>query len=128
MSVTAAAGFEAAGVVAGLRTGDGPDVALVLNRGPSAAAAAVCSASRRPAIRSRGVSSKPPCSPRVQSSRVTSIPLAHQPAIVPAAPKSASSGWAVTTKARSTSASGSGSAQPKGLGGCGWGWVTATAY
>ncbi|MCU1472822.1 bifunctional glutamate N-acetyltransferase/amino-acid acetyltransferase ArgJ [Amnibacterium sp.] len=46
MSVTAAAGFEAAGVVAGLRTGDGPDLALVLNRGPSAAAAAVFTSNR----------------------------------------------------------------------------------
>jgi glutamate N-acetyltransferase / amino-acid N-acetyltransferase len=46
VSVTAAAGFEAAGVVAGLRTGDGPDLALVLNRGPSAAAAAVFTSNR----------------------------------------------------------------------------------
>ncbi len=46
MSVTAAAGFEAAGVVAGLRTGDGPDLALVANRGPSAAAAAVFTSNR----------------------------------------------------------------------------------
>jgi glutamate N-acetyltransferase/amino-acid N-acetyltransferase len=46
VSVTAAAGFEAAGVAAGLRTGDGPDLALVLNRGPSAAAAAVFTSNR----------------------------------------------------------------------------------
>lgn len=46
MSVTAAAGFEAAGVEAGLRSGDGPDVALVVNRGPSAAAAAVFTSNR----------------------------------------------------------------------------------
>ena len=46
MSVTAAAGFEAAGVVAGLRTGEGPDLALVLNRGPSASAAAVFTSNR----------------------------------------------------------------------------------
>ncbi len=46
MSVTAAAGFEAAGVAAGLRTGEGPDLALVVNRGPSAAAAAVFTANR----------------------------------------------------------------------------------
>jgi glutamate N-acetyltransferase / amino-acid N-acetyltransferase len=46
VSVTAAAGFEAAGVVAGLRTGDGPDLALVANRGPSAAAAAVFTSNR----------------------------------------------------------------------------------
>ncbi|HET6825671.1 MAG TPA: bifunctional ornithine acetyltransferase/N-acetylglutamate synthase, partial [Amnibacterium sp.] len=46
MSVTAAAGFEAAGVAAELRTGDGPDLALVLNRGPSASAAAVFTSNR----------------------------------------------------------------------------------
>ena len=46
MSVTAAAGFEAAGVAAGLRSGEGPDLALVLNRGPSAAAAAVFTSNR----------------------------------------------------------------------------------
>ena len=46
MSVTAAAGFEAAGVEAGLRSGDGPDLALVVNRGPSAAAAAVFTSNR----------------------------------------------------------------------------------
>ncbi|HEY8317928.1 MAG TPA: bifunctional glutamate N-acetyltransferase/amino-acid acetyltransferase ArgJ [Amnibacterium sp.] len=46
MSVTAAAGFEAAGVVAGLRSGEGPDLALVVNRGPSASAAAVFTSNR----------------------------------------------------------------------------------
>jgi len=46
VSVTAAAGFEAAGVAAELRTGDGPDLALVLNRGPSASAAAVFTSNR----------------------------------------------------------------------------------
>ena len=46
MSVVAAAGFEAAGVVAGLRSGEGPDLALVVNRGPSAAAAAVFTRNR----------------------------------------------------------------------------------
>jgi glutamate N-acetyltransferase/amino-acid N-acetyltransferase len=46
MSVTAAAGFEAAGVEAGLRSGDGPDLALVVNRGPSASAAAVFTSNR----------------------------------------------------------------------------------
>jgi glutamate N-acetyltransferase / amino-acid N-acetyltransferase len=46
MSVTAAAGFEAAGVEAGLRSGEGPDLALVVNRGPSAAAAAVFTSNR----------------------------------------------------------------------------------
>ena len=34
MSVTAAAGFRAAGVAAGLKSGGGPDVAVVLNDGP----------------------------------------------------------------------------------------------
>ncbi|MDH2444961.1 bifunctional glutamate N-acetyltransferase/amino-acid acetyltransferase ArgJ [Amnibacterium sp. CER49] len=46
MSVTAPAGFEATGVEAGLRSGEGPDVALVVNRGPSAAAAAVFTSNR----------------------------------------------------------------------------------
>lgn len=46
MSVTAAAGFDAAGVEAGLRSGEGPDLALVVNRGPSAAAAAVFTSNR----------------------------------------------------------------------------------
>ena len=46
MSVTAAAGFEAAGVEAGLRSGEGPDLALVVNRGPSASAAAVFTSNR----------------------------------------------------------------------------------
>ena len=46
MSVTAAAGFEAAGVAAGLRAGEGPDLALVVNRGPSASAAAVFTSNR----------------------------------------------------------------------------------
>ena len=58
MSVTAPAGFEAAGVEAGLRTGSGPDFALVVNRGPSAAAAAVFTRNRctaNPIIWSRQV-------------------------------------------------------------------------
>jgi glutamate N-acetyltransferase/amino-acid N-acetyltransferase len=46
VSVTAPKGFEAAGVAAGLRSGEGPDLALVLNRGPSAAAAAVFTSNR----------------------------------------------------------------------------------
>lgn len=46
MSVTAAAGFRAAGVAAGLRSGGGPDVALVVNDGPQAAAAAVFTTNR----------------------------------------------------------------------------------
>jgi glutamate N-acetyltransferase / amino-acid N-acetyltransferase len=46
MSVTAAAGFEAAGVEAGLRSGVGPDLALVVNRGPSASAAVVFTSNR----------------------------------------------------------------------------------
>ncbi|MFL6099123.1 MAG: bifunctional glutamate N-acetyltransferase/amino-acid acetyltransferase ArgJ [Actinomycetales bacterium] len=46
MSVTAAAGFRAAGVAAGLKSSGAPDVALVVNDGPSAAAAAVYTANR----------------------------------------------------------------------------------
>lgn len=46
MSVTAAAGFEAAGVEAGLRSGEGPDLAMVVNRGPSASAAVVFTSNR----------------------------------------------------------------------------------
>ncbi|CAN5801704.1 bifunctional glutamate N-acetyltransferase/amino-acid acetyltransferase ArgJ [soil metagenome] len=46
MSVTAAAGFRAAGVAAGLRSGGGPDVALVVNDGPRSSAAAVFTANR----------------------------------------------------------------------------------
>ncbi|BDI22245.1 bifunctional glutamate N-acetyltransferase/amino-acid acetyltransferase ArgJ [Herbiconiux sp. L3-i23] len=46
MSVTVPAGFEAAGVAAGLRSGDGPDVALVVNRGPLNHAAAVFTSNR----------------------------------------------------------------------------------
>ena len=34
MSVTAPAGFEAAGVAAGLKSTGKPDVAVVVNRGP----------------------------------------------------------------------------------------------
>ncbi len=46
MSVTAALGFEAAGVAAGLRKSGGPDVALVVNRGPLSSAAAVFTSNR----------------------------------------------------------------------------------
>jgi glutamate N-acetyltransferase / amino-acid N-acetyltransferase len=46
MSVTAPRGFRAAGVAAGLRSGDGPDVALVVNDGPDTAAAGVFTANR----------------------------------------------------------------------------------
>lgn len=46
MSVTAAAGFRAAGVVAGLKSSGGKDVALVVNDGPSAVAAAVFTSNR----------------------------------------------------------------------------------
>ncbi|ROS48568.1 bifunctional glutamate N-acetyltransferase/amino-acid acetyltransferase ArgJ [Frigoribacterium sp. PhB24] len=46
MSVTAAAGFEASGVVAGLKSTGAPDVALVVNRGRSTAAAAVFTSNR----------------------------------------------------------------------------------
>jgi glutamate N-acetyltransferase/amino-acid N-acetyltransferase len=46
VSVTAALGFEAAGVTAGLKASGTPDVALVVNRGRSAAAAAVFTSNR----------------------------------------------------------------------------------
>jgi len=44
--VTAPGGFRASGVVAGLKSSGGPDVALVLNDGPSRTAAAVFTANR----------------------------------------------------------------------------------
>ncbi len=46
MSVTAPAGFRAAGVTAGLKASGKPDVALVVNDGPSHAAAAVFTSNR----------------------------------------------------------------------------------
>ncbi|HEU4849991.1 MAG TPA: bifunctional glutamate N-acetyltransferase/amino-acid acetyltransferase ArgJ [Terrimesophilobacter sp.] len=46
MSVTAAAGFDAAGVAAGLKGSGGLDLALVVNRGPLTAAAAVFTSNR----------------------------------------------------------------------------------
>ncbi|MDO7881749.1 bifunctional glutamate N-acetyltransferase/amino-acid acetyltransferase ArgJ [Antiquaquibacter soli] len=46
MSVTAAKGFEAAGVAAGLKSSGGLDLALVVNRGPLSAAAAVFTSNR----------------------------------------------------------------------------------
>ncbi len=46
MSVTAARGFEAAGVAVGLKKSGGLDVALVVNRGPLASAAAVFTSNR----------------------------------------------------------------------------------
>jgi glutamate N-acetyltransferase/amino-acid N-acetyltransferase len=46
VSVTAAAGFRASGVVAGLKASGRPDVALVVNDGPSAAAAGVVTGNR----------------------------------------------------------------------------------
>ncbi len=46
MSVTAAAGFEASGVAVGLRSGGGPDVAVVVNRGPLKVGAAVFTSNR----------------------------------------------------------------------------------
>jgi glutamate N-acetyltransferase / amino-acid N-acetyltransferase len=46
MSVTAARGFRAAGVAAGLKADGAPDVALVVNDGPNAAAAAVFTSNR----------------------------------------------------------------------------------
>src|SRR5277367_2499582 len=49
MSVTAPLGFRAAGVAAGLKQPGQPDVAVVLNDGPSRAAAAVFTSNRFPA-------------------------------------------------------------------------------
>lgn len=46
MSVTAARGFRASGVAAGLKSSGGLDVALVVNDGPSSAAAAVFTGNR----------------------------------------------------------------------------------
>lgn len=46
MSVTAAKGFEAAGVAAGLKSTGKPDVAVVVNRGPRKAGAAVFTSNR----------------------------------------------------------------------------------
>ena len=46
MSVTAAQGFEASGVAAGLKSSGNPDVALVVNRGPLQNAAAVFTSNR----------------------------------------------------------------------------------
>ncbi|MFB2582061.1 bifunctional glutamate N-acetyltransferase/amino-acid acetyltransferase ArgJ [Herbiconiux sp. P15] len=46
MSVTHPAGFDAAGVVAGLKSTGARDLALVVNRGPKAAAAAVFTSNR----------------------------------------------------------------------------------
>lgn len=46
MSVTAAQGFTAAGVTAGLKASGAPDIAVVVNQGPSKAAAAVYTSNR----------------------------------------------------------------------------------
>ena len=46
MSVTAPAGFEASGIRAGIKSSGTPDLALVVNRGPSNAAAAVFTSNR----------------------------------------------------------------------------------
>ncbi|MEA9986897.1 bifunctional glutamate N-acetyltransferase/amino-acid acetyltransferase ArgJ [Subtercola sp. RTI3] len=46
MSVTAPAGFEAAGIARGLKSSGDRDLALVVNRGPSTAAAAVFTSNR----------------------------------------------------------------------------------
>jgi glutamate N-acetyltransferase/amino-acid N-acetyltransferase len=46
MTVTSPKGFRAAGVAAGLRTGPGPDVALVVNDGPDTTAAGVFTSNR----------------------------------------------------------------------------------
>src|SRR4051794_20253149 len=49
VSVTAPAGFRAAGVAAGLKSSGAPDVAVVVNDGPDDAAAAVFTTNRFPA-------------------------------------------------------------------------------
>lgn len=49
MSVTAAKGFRASGVTAGIKTSGRPDVALIINDGPLQSAAAVFTANRFPA-------------------------------------------------------------------------------
>jgi glutamate N-acetyltransferase / amino-acid N-acetyltransferase len=46
LSVTAAVGFRAAGVAAGIKASGNPDVAVVINDGPSAAAAGVFTSNR----------------------------------------------------------------------------------
>ena len=46
MNVTAAKGFRAAGVVAGLKDSGRPDLALVVNNGPRHAAAGVFTTNR----------------------------------------------------------------------------------
>jgi glutamate N-acetyltransferase/amino-acid N-acetyltransferase len=46
MSASAPAGFEASGIAAGLKSNDNPDLALIVNRGPSQAAAAVFTSNR----------------------------------------------------------------------------------
>ena len=58
MSVTAAKGFRAAGVVAGLKPSGSPDLALVVNDGPLDVAAGVFTTNRftaAPVVWSRGV-------------------------------------------------------------------------
>ena len=49
MSVTAAQGFRASGVIAGIKASGKPDVALIVNDGPKDAAAAVFTSNRFPA-------------------------------------------------------------------------------
>src|SRR5947208_11297156 len=46
MSVTSAQGFRAAGIAAGLKSSGNPDLALVVNDGPSLAAAGVFTSNR----------------------------------------------------------------------------------
>ncbi|MYS07215.1 bifunctional ornithine acetyltransferase/N-acetylglutamate synthase, partial [Streptomyces sp. SID6041] len=46
MTVTAARGFLASGVAAGIKTSGDPDLALVVNRGPAPAAAGVFTSNR----------------------------------------------------------------------------------
>ena len=46
MTITTPKGFRASGVAAGLKTGGGPDVAVVVNDGPDATVAGVFTANR----------------------------------------------------------------------------------
>ncbi|MCF6523170.1 bifunctional glutamate N-acetyltransferase/amino-acid acetyltransferase ArgJ [Streptomyces sp. JJ36] len=69
MSVTAPAGFTAAGIAAGIKESGGPDLALVVNQGPRDAAAGVFTANRvkaAPVLWSEQV---------VKGGRVTSVVL-----------------------------------------------------
>ena len=67
---------------------------------PTLAAACFCSSWRSLAVSSGSRSSKPPASPSVMMQYWTSAPAAVSAAMVPAAPKSRSSGWAPKARTR----------------------------